>query len=311
MAVIDRIARTTASTVRTEAAGGAGVLGLAVVLLLLHAPANVAQARQSALKVGTLGDTVTSAVAPAPDTDFLEEQLRHPRVYEARVQTRFGIKRLFRERGIRYPAANIFLRVFKRERILEVWVRPHDSQRFVLLKQYMICALAGELGPKREQGDGQTPEGFYEIDAFNPNSQYHLSLHVDYPNRSDRILGTQGALGGDIFIHGGCQTLGCIAVTDDAIKELYWIGVEARAAGQERVPVHIFPARLTAAELELLGRTFSAHPDLIAFWTSLKPGYDYFEQHRILPPVRVGEDGNYSILGEVERGGRAQATSGG
>jgi hypothetical protein len=269
-------------------------------MLLLHAAATVAHARQGSVAEAGEDMRRTAAAATAPALDFTSNQLRHHRVLQARLQTRFGIKRLFRERGIPYPAAEIFIRVFKRERTLELWVRPTNSDRFSLLKQYMVCALAGELGPKRSQGDGQTPEGFYEIDHFNPSSVYLLSLHLNYPNRSDRMLGGHSGLGGDIFIHGGCETEGCIAVTDEAIKELYWIGVEARASGQQRIPVHIFPARLTAEELNVLGRKFGNRTDLLAFWTSLKPGFDHFERTRQLPPIRIDAKGHYGLLGEIE-----------
>ena len=143
------------------------------------------------------------------------------------------------------PAAEAFIRIYKRERTLELWVRAEGSDRFELLNNYDICALAGELGPKRQQGDSQVPEGFYAIDFFNPESDYFLSLHVDYPNVRDRSM-AQGDLnlGGDIYIHGGCNSDGCLAVTDEGIMELYWMAVEARSAGQQTIPVHIFPARL-------------------------------------------------------------------
>lgn len=228
---------------------------------------------------------------------FLTEQLRHPRVREARFHTRLGIKQMYRDRGIEYPAAEVFIRVFKRERLLELWVRHASAQEFSLLKSYPVCALAGELGPKRMQGDNQTPEGFYRIDAFNPNSRFHLSLHVDYPNRSDQQLGRRTSLGGDIFIHGGCQTEGCIAVTDDAIKEIYWIGVEARAAGQRNIPIHIFPARLTDDEIGRLRTAFDNQPELQRFWSNLKPGFDFFENSRTLPAMTVGGNGLYGLAG--------------
>ncbi len=272
-----------------------GAAAIATFTLLSYAAPEVAHARQGRVQTD-VADTDRRASTSARATDFASSQLQHARVMEARLQMRFGIKRLFRERGITYPAEQIFVRVFKRERTLELWVRPANAQQFVLLKQYLICALRGDLGPKRSQGDGQTPEGFYEIDHFNPYSDYHLSLHVNYPNPSDRILGRSGALGGDIMIHGGCETAGCIALTDQAIKEVYWISVEARAAGQGRIPVHIFPARMTDEELGLLGRTFRKRPDLIAFWSNLKPGYDYFERTRLIPPIRIDARGRYSLL---------------
>jgi murein L,D-transpeptidase YafK len=278
-------------------------------MLLMHAAATVASARQGASRTEMAADTSRRGSAPRIDpVDFSQLQLQNPRVMQARLEMRFGIKRMFRERGISYPAAQVFIRIFKRERVLELWVRPTTSDRFALLKEYRICALAGELGPKRNQGDGQTPEGFYDIDRFNPWSDYFLSLHVNYPNRSDVLLARSGNLGGDIFIHGGCETAGCIAVTDKEIKELYWISVEARAAGQQRIPVHIFPARMTREEMDFLARSHADDPDLVNFWTTLKPGYDYFEQTRQLPPIRVDARGRYGVMGEAEAAVPSTAT---
>ena len=228
---------------------------------------------------------------------FTRAQLDFPRVNEARLQTRFNIKRLYRDRGIAYPAAELYIRVFKRDRVLEVWARPAGAERFELLKEYLVCALAGELGPKRREGDGQTPEGFYAVDFFNPESDYHLSLHLDYPNRSDRALGHPAGAGGAIFIHGGCQTAGCIAVQDEAIKELYWLAVEARAGGQERIPVHIFPARLDEFSVTQLHRVFAEHPALLAFWDGLRPAFTHFETTRTLPEIGVLGDGRYTVNG--------------
>jgi murein L,D-transpeptidase YafK len=230
-------------------------------------------------------------------SDFLTAQLRHERVLNARIETRFGIKQLFDERGIAYPAAELFLRVFKRERSMELWVRAHGAAEFELLKTYAICALAGGPGPKRRQGDNQTPEGFYEINHFNPNSSFLLSMHINYPNRSDRLLGAGNTLGGDIFIHGGCQTEGCIAVTDEGIKELYWLGVEARAAGQRTIPVHIFPFRLTEDDITIAASVFAEAPELIRFWRSLQPGYDFFERTRRLPAITIDARGYYALNG--------------
>lgn len=110
-----------------------------------------------------------------------------------------------------------------------------NKDLFRLIKDYQICSLSGELGPKRQQGDLQVPEGFYWIDRFNPASNFYLSLGINYPNQFDRILGKSGELGGDIFIHGGCVTIGCIPITDDKIKELYLIAVEAKSNGQDGV----------------------------------------------------------------------------
>lgn len=271
-----------------------GALCAAVVASALSvAPAT---GQQSAFLMGLLSrDAAANGVTNPLFGDFAQSQLRHPRVLEARVNARYGIKQLYRARNIPYPAAEIFMRVFKRERVLELWARPPGADRFALLKEYPICALAGEIGPKRRQGDNQTPEGFYEIDSFNPNSEYLLSLHVNYPNASDRVLGNRSNLGGAIFIHGGCKTIGCIAVTDEAIEELYWIAVEARSAGQERIPVHIFPSRLTDDEMALLEGAFDDEPQLLRFWRNLQPGYQFFERNRVVPTVSVDARGQYLI----------------
>jgi murein L,D-transpeptidase YafK len=267
------------------------------VLLLATAPTADAQlARDLGLiPADTAAAAADLAILPI-DARFARSQLQNSRVMDARLATRFEIKRLFHERGIRYPAAEVFLRIFKRERSLELWVRPEGEAEFALLKTYAICALAGELGPKRKQGDAQVPEGFYAIDFFNPRSDFLLSLHLDYPNNRDRVMGADGVdLGGEIFIHGGCNSEGCLAVTDDGIRELYWMAVEARAAGQQRIPVHIFPARLGDDDLHSLTRAFADRPDLPEFWSTLQPGYAFFEEHRRLPRIRVSDAGTYLL----------------
>jgi murein L,D-transpeptidase YafK len=277
-----------------------------ILFVLLLAASPSAGAAQLARELGLLPpDTDAPMVALLPtEQSFALEQLRYERVQQARLSARHNLQLQFHARGIRYPAAEIFMRVFKRERSLELWVRSDGESRFELLKTYTICAMAGTLGPKRRQGDNQTPEGFYYINFFNPRSDFFLSLHVDYPNARDRAAGLVGvSLGGDIYIHGGCSSEGCLAVTDAGISELYWLSVEARSAGQRRIPVHIFPARLDTTDLDILVRTFSDQPDLGRFWQTLKPGYDYFEEHRRPPAMSVNARGEYVL------GGGALATS--
>ncbi|MEX1182013.1 MAG: L,D-transpeptidase family protein [Gemmatimonadota bacterium] len=228
------------------------------------------------------------------ESAFAREQLRHSRVRLAQLHTRPTISRLFNEKNIRHPAAEVFLRVFKHERVLEVWVRPVDDARFQLLRTYGICALAGKPGPKRRQGDAQVPEGFYYIDMFNPTSAYHLSLRINYPNARDAAVNGSDP-GDNIYIHGGCQSEGCLAVNDGTIEELYWIAVEARAVGQQNIPVHIFPARLNGAEMDRIKDDFRDQPDMVQFWKTLRPGYEYFERNHRLPQVYVDADGSYRL----------------
>jgi murein L,D-transpeptidase YafK len=236
-------------------------------------------------------------VGSTAETSFVREQLRFTRVREARSSAEEAIRQAYRARRIGYPAAEVYVRVFKLERTLEVWVRPQGKGRFELLKSYRICALAGGVGPKRRQGDEQVPEGFYNIDLFNPSSSYHLSMRIDYPNERDRAANSRGLnLGGDIFIHGGCRSEGCLAITDDGIEELYWMGVTARAMGQAKIPVHIFPARF-GPSWDARPRKGLAHRDVsvMSFWRSLKPGYYYFERHRRVPDMTVDSRGRYRL----------------
>src|SRR4051812_10092789 len=115
------------------------------------------------------------------------------------------VRAAFAAKGVRWPPAALHLRVYKADDALELWARNADDA-FVLVKSYRICARSGGLGPKRGEGDMQVPEGVYAIERFNPNSKFHLSLGLDYPNASDRVRGAR-PFGGDIFIHGECVTI--------------------------------------------------------------------------------------------------------
>ncbi len=126
---------------------------------------------------------------------------------------------------------------------MEVWVKNELKDQFKLFKTYKVCALAGSLGPKRMEGDYQVPEGFYYIDEFNPNSNYYLSLGINYPNVSDRVSERFHSAGGGIYIHGSCVTVGCIPITDQQIDEVYILAAQAKDQGQDFIPVHIFPIR--------------------------------------------------------------------
>lgn len=226
---------------------------------------------------------------------FKREQVSFPRVRTAIADKYLSIKQLFKENNIQYPPKAIFLRAFKREGVLELWVSPGDGEPYVLLKSYDICRSSGVLGPKRQEGDRQVPEGFYHINHFNPASNFFLSLGINYPNASDSILGVQGNLGGEIYIHGGCATIGCIPITDDGIKELYLLAVEARSQGQAKIPVHIFPARLDDEGFKHLQAEYTDDTALIEFWTQLKKGYDAFEENRQIPDFDVDQQGRYVL----------------
>lgn len=224
---------------------------------------------------------------------FKREQVRFPRVRTAIADKYLSIKQLFKENNIQYPPMAIFLRAFKKEGTLELWICSGQGKPYQLLKSYDICRSSGVLGPKRQEGDRQVPEGFYYIKHFNPASNFFLSLGINYPNESDSILGVRGNLGGEIYIHGGCATIGCIPITDDGIKELYLLAVEARSRGQTKIPVHIFPARLDDEGFERLQAEYTDDTALIEFWAQLKQGYDAFDKDRQIPDFDVDRQGRY------------------
>lgn len=231
---------------------------------------------------------------------FRDRQLLFPRVrdaYRARVNQ---VRTRFLDQGVADPN-ELFFRVFKREQLMEVWARDAKASEFVLIETYPVCAPSGQLGPKRQEGDEQIPEGFYSIDLFNPVSNFHLSLRVDYPNAVDRFRAGSASPGGEIFIHGGCVTVGCIAVTDAWIEEIYLMAIQARDAGQQRIPVHIFPTRLDADGMAWLRHTFGPdHPDM-DFWESLWRGYLLFEAARTVPLVAQAH-GRYTFPVDGDRG---------
>ncbi|MEL6255118.1 MAG: L,D-transpeptidase family protein [Bacteroidota bacterium] len=184
----------------------------------------------------------------------------------------------------------IFIRAFKQEELLEVYVKKLTEESFHLLKTYDFCTTSGTLGPKRKEGDKQIPEGLYHIDRFNPKSQFHLSLGLNYPNKSDRIKGDPQEPGSDIFIHGKCVTIGCIPLGDPGIEELFVLAEQAKLQGQSQVPVHIFPAKM---ELENMQPLFQEFPQHRAFWENLIPFYQAFESRRKLADYQINTVGNY------------------
>lgn len=210
-----------------------------------------------------------------------------PRVRAARSAREAAVRALFARAQIDYPAAGLLLRAFKQEGQLEVWARSQGP--LALIATYPICARSGGPGPKRRAGDGQVPEGFYQVTQLNPASSFLLSLRVSYPNKSDRLLGGK-SLGGDIFIHGDCVTIGCIPIQDGPIQELYLMATDARPGP---IDVHIFPARMTGAGWAALRQ--QAAPGLRAFWENLREGYLFFEERHTAPRVAIDARGRYSF----------------
>jgi murein L,D-transpeptidase YafK len=211
------------------------------------------------------------------------------------------LRRQFEAKGLQWPAKFVYIRSFKYDSQMEVWVKNSVKENFKLFKTYKICAMAGSLGPKRMQGDYQVPEGFYYINEFNPTSAYHLSLGINYPNASDRMLSDSLAPGRDIYIHGSCVTEGCIPINNDQIEDLYIITSYARASGQEYIPVHIFPIQFNnARSVGYLERYLQMYKSYRPFVNNLQSAYYYFEKNRQVPVVMVNTYGQY-VVEETQR----------
>lgn len=230
---------------------------------------------------------------PMQQTSFKETQLKQSRVKSAYEEKESVVKKFFSDKNLSFSKYQLFLRAFKKEQELEVWVKENGKTEFTLLHTYDFCTSSGTLGPKRKEGDMQIPEGVYQINHFNPQSNFYLSLGLNYPNASDKILSDKTSPGGSIYIHGNCVTIGCIPITDDKIKELYVIAVEARNSGQEKIPVHVFPTKLAEGVVDKLASEYSADEKVKNFWKNLELVYRDFESTKKLKSVKVNSKGAY------------------
>jgi murein L,D-transpeptidase YafK len=188
--------------------------------------------------------------------------------------------------------APAFIRIFKADSSLELWMLRRG--RFELFKTYTICKWSGALGPKLREGDKQSPEGVYFItgDDLIVNARWHRAMNVGYPNARDNALGLTGS---DILIHGKCTSIGCFALTDDVVQDVYEVVDAALDAGQPRIPVHIFPFQLTREKLAGV-----AGDEWADFWHELKRGHDLFLRDR-LPPRTFVCNGRYAFQSRRER----------
>lgn len=181
-------------------------------------------------------------------------------------------------KGLSYGAP-VFIRIFKAERELEVWVKEEDV--FELFRTYPIVAMSGSPGPKLQEGDRQAPEGFYFVppSRMNPHSRYHLSFNLGYPNTYDRAHNRTGSA---LMVHGDQVSVGCYAMTDSKIEEIYALTDAALRNGQKFFRVHCFPFRMTQENMEMYSES-----KWTSFWENLKEGYDAFEKTNQPPNVEV------------------------
>lgn len=232
-----------------------------------------------------------AALATPPGREWAGQALRDARWVENKIRLRLGLplrgtpdlarfaERLA-EKGVRLGDP-VFIRIFKQESKLELWMKR--GERFVLFATYPICRWSGLLGPKLKEGDRQSPEGFYTVGSgqLNPNSRWHRSFNLGYPNRFDRAHGRTGSF---LMVHGGCGSIGCYAMTNPVIDEIWRLVTAALKGGQARFPVHVFPFRMTRWNMALQsGRKWEA------FWRDLKVGHDLFEETRVPPIISVCE----------------------
>ena len=193
--------------------------------------------------------------------------------------------------GLTVKPLYVYIRCFKQEELVQAWVSNHPTQNYKLIRNYSFCTNSGTLGPKRKEGDHQIPEGLYYVDRFNPKSNFHLSMGINYPNDNDLIHGDQSQPGSDIFIHGECSSVGCIALGNKFIRELYTLAKEAHDQGQP-VRVDIFPYKFGIQDSTIGNSEYDEHREL---WNQLLPFCTTFEQEYVLQEFEMTEDGKYQL----------------
>jgi murein L,D-transpeptidase YafK len=227
---------------------------------------------------------------------FVGMQRSSYKVTEVFSRMEDSVKKQFEKQNLSWPPEEMYIRSFKYDRQLEVWVKNDVKEPFRLFKIYKICMQSGTMGPKRMEGDYQVPEGFYHINEFNPNSNYHLALGINYPNASDRILSDSLRPGKAIYIHGNCVSTGCIPISDIPMEELYIIATNVKARGQDFIPVHVFPVRYNVKKsLEYLNSQIKNNPGLEEFNKNIRTVFDYFEAKKQLPVILVNKRGEYVV----------------
>lgn len=197
------------------------------------------------------------------------------RVTEARLHVQEDLEEHF--------GKAVFLRIFKEEKLLELWLQDKDGD-WECFRTYPIAGMSGTIGPKTKQGDKQAPEGFYHATAksLNPRSKYHLAFNVGYPNAYDQA---NGRTGGEIMVHGSNKSAGCFAMTDEKIEEIYTLVNEAFRAGVAEIPIQIYPFTMSKERMEQ--EKDNPH---YSFWQLLLPGYLYTEDNEAPYPRKLFEE---------------------
>lgn len=228
-------------------------------------------------------------------SDFLSDQKKFSRVKTAISEKETALEKRLKENQISLGKINLILVAYKDNDLLDVYAKNKTESTYKKIFSYEVCARSGKLGPKRKQGDLQVPEGFYHLDRFNPSSSYYLSLGINYPNLADKRKSKSPNLGGDIFIHGSCVTIGCLPMTDNLIKEIYVLAVHAKNNGQTKIPVYLFPFKMNDANMSSYKSSYASNKELISFWENLKIGYDQFISDPKELKFQVEQNGDYKF----------------
>ena len=179
----------------------------------------------------------------------------------------------------------IYLVILKEDNLFQVWVKSKTTYK--LFKTYGICFFSGGLGTKTRSGDGKSPEGFYTIGPkqLNPVSNYHLAINIGYPNKLEI---KKGYSGNDIMVHGNCASIGCYAMTDPQIEEIYTLIYKAFDSGQQKIDLAVYPFRMDETHMKRYAG--SAYFD---FWKTIEPGYVFFEKHHLPPVISIRHNAYY------------------
>jgi murein L,D-transpeptidase YafK len=238
---------------------GLRIFGLVGIGGLVAHLAAVSAAPSEKPSPGTVASAATSTDIPLPGASMDRDQ-------------RLAAK------GMR-AGSPLMIRIFKAESQLEVWLQKND--RFELFATYPICYWSGRLGPKMHEGDRQAPEGLYSVGLgqIYHKGRWPRSLDIGFPNTFDKAYARTGSL---ILVHGGCKSTGCYAMTNPVMDEIYGLSEQALRQGQDAIPVHIFPFRMTEENMAA-----QAGNPWTPFWLNLKQAYDLFESTRVPPKVSV------------------------
>lgn len=230
---------------------------------------------------------------------FIDDQLRYSRVKEAYQEKKPIITNKLASMDLSVDKIEVMIKAYKYEQVVKLFVRSNSKakseSKWRVYKSFPFCSFSGDLGPKRQQGDFQIPEGYYHIMHFNPYSSFHLSLGVSYPNKADKIKSDALDKGGAIYMHGDCVTIGCIPIQDDPIKEVYVLSMLGKNNGQSKVPLHIFPFEYSPQKMESAKKNYPQHAE---FWENLYSVEKKFDETKIPPRVGIKGNGDYYVVNE-------------